>query len=102
MSTPGLPFTSKPAQQSAPDTPWFHRALLATGPALFALAAALTLWSMQAGQPPALATQWSRATLARALAVTAELLLPVTQGFATINMDVANREYGARRSSSRR
>jgi len=84
MSTPALPFTFNPAQQSALGTPRFHRALLATGLALFVLAAALTLWSMKAGQPPALATQRPRATLGRALAATVELLLPVTQTFATI------------------
>ena len=85
MSTPVLPFTSKPAQQSALGTPRFHRALLATGLALFVLAAALTLWSMKAGQPPALATQRPRATLDRALAATAELLLPVTQAWVPLS-----------------
>ena len=49
MSTPALPFTSKPAQQSALGTPRFHRALLATGLALFVLAAALTLCTKPSG-----------------------------------------------------
>ena len=61
---------------------------------MFVFAAALTLWSMQAGQPPALATQQPRAALDRALAATTELLLPVTKALAIVVKDVSDRGYG--------